>query len=283
MRDHEIAHLDAFRAQRPAGRRRGAGRARHIACSFAIGPTSCFACSGGSSRICQIIGRYFGLSFASAAIVARVASGFPSADAVLEAPGGLEVVGVIGGLALIEVDNPLDGVLLAVRLHQHGMRREVEPVGSQHHVIAHFARRLQVLIQQGGRHGQRFAGVIEAGRVRRVHRKLARGTNVHAGEVADGVVVLGIAEAAHQHRPGIAIVLLRLVGRTAWTQSITCWRASAGRLRQRLRRHLFGGQSLQHQGPARIVVDHGRPLWSKAEDRTAPPGFRRHGTRCNSV
>ena len=72
---------------------------------------------------------------------------------VLETPRGLEVIRVVCRLALIKADNPLDRVLLAIRLHQHRVRREVEPVRRQHHVIAHLARRLQVLVEQRGRHG----------------------------------------------------------------------------------------------------------------------------------
>ena len=138
------------------------------------------------------------------------------------------------------------------------MRREVEPVGREHHVIAHFARGLQILVEQRGRHGQRLAGVVEAGRIGRIDRKLARRANVHAGQVADGVVVLGVAQAARQHRPGIAGVLSRLVRAHGLDPVDHLLAGVRGRLRQRLRRHLFGGQSLQHQGPARIVADHGR-------------------------
>ena len=137
------------------------------------------------------------------------------------------------------------------------MLGEVEPAGCEHHAIAHFARGLQVLIEQGGRHGQRLAGVVETCRVRRIHRKLPRGTDVHAGKVADAVVVLGIAQAVHQHRTGIAIVLSRLVHAHGLDPVDHFLADVRGRLRQRLWRHLFGGQSLQHLGPARIVADHG--------------------------
>ena len=46
-------------------------------------------------------------------------------------------------------------------------------IGRQNHVIGHFARGLQILIQQRGRHGQRFAGVIETRGIGRIDRKLA--------------------------------------------------------------------------------------------------------------
>ena len=71
---------------------------------------------------------------------------------MFKAPGGLEVIRVIGGLAFIELYDPLDRILLAIRLDKHGMRREVEPAGREHHVVAHFTRGLQIFIEQCRRH-----------------------------------------------------------------------------------------------------------------------------------
>ena len=124
-----------------------------------------------------------------------------------------KVIRVIGRLAVVEIDDALDRVLLAVRLDQHRIRREVDAVGRQHHVIGHFARGLQILVQQRGRHGQRFAGVVEARRIGRIHRKLPRELHVLAGEIANRVVVLGVAQPARQHQPGIARGLLYLLPR----------------------------------------------------------------------
>ena len=165
---------------------------------------------------------------------------------MLEAPGRLEIVRVIGGLALVEIDDPLDGVLLAVRLDQHRMRREVEPVGREHHVIRHFARGLQILVQQRGRHGQRLAGVVEAGGVGRVDGKLARGTHVDAGQVADGVVVLGVAQPARQHQSGIARVLSRLARAHRLDPVDHLLAGFGGRLFYRSRRHLLRRELLEH-------------------------------------
>jgi hypothetical protein len=92
------------------------------------------------------------------------------------------------------------------------VRREIEAVGREHHVIAHFARGLQVLIEQRGRHGERFAGIVEALGIGGVDGKFARGLDIDAGEIADGVVVLGVTQAARQHDPGVAGVLARFLG-----------------------------------------------------------------------
>ncbi len=62
----------------------GGGKARHMACSLAIGPTSCLAASGVSSSSDQIMARYFALTFAFAAMPARVTLGFPRTERCLK-------------------------------------------------------------------------------------------------------------------------------------------------------------------------------------------------------
>ena len=66
-------------------------------------------------------------------------------------------------------------------------------------MIAHFTSRLQILLQQRRRHGERFARIVETRRIGRIHRKLPRGPHVYAGEIANRVVVFGIAQAPRQH------------------------------------------------------------------------------------
>ena len=46
-----------------------------------------------------------------------------------EAPGGQEVVGVVGPLPLVEIDDPPHAVLVAVGVGDHRVRREGEPSG----------------------------------------------------------------------------------------------------------------------------------------------------------
>lgn len=46
--------------------------------------------------------------------------------------------------------------------------------------------------EQGGRHGRRFAGVVEPRLIGGIDRKFLGGLEVHSGEIADGVVIIGI-------------------------------------------------------------------------------------------
>src|SRR3981081_3252631 len=46
------------------------------------------------------------------------------------------------------------------------------------------------------------AGVVEARLVGGIHGKLFGGADVDAREIADGVVVFGVAQAAREHDPG---------------------------------------------------------------------------------
>ena len=72
--------------------------------------------------------------------------GFLKGDSILVAPGGLEIIRVVGGLCFVKAHNALDGVLFPIGLYQHGIGREVDSVWFQNRMIGHFASRLQVLI-----------------------------------------------------------------------------------------------------------------------------------------
>ena len=148
----------------------------------------------------QTVARYLGLSPASAAKSASDASGRPRACAVPEPPGGQEVVGVVDPLPLVEVDDPPDAVLVAVGVGDHRVRREGEPVRLQDEVVGDQPRRLQVLLHQGRRHRQRFGRVVEAGLVGGIDGELPRRPDVDARQVADRVVVLGVAQPPRQDR-----------------------------------------------------------------------------------
>src|SRR5436305_560015 len=80
---------------------------------------------------------------------------------VSEAPRGEEVVGVVGRLPPVEVDDLADDVLVAVGVGDDRVRGEVEAIGLQHQVIGDPAGRLQVLLQERRRHGQRLGRVVE--------------------------------------------------------------------------------------------------------------------------
>ena len=99
------------------------------------------------------------------------------------------------------------------------------PSRLQDHVVRDLARRLQVFVQQRRRHRERFAGVVEARRVGGIDGELARRAEVDAGEIADGVVVLRVAQPPRQDDARIAGVLAPRCVRIALIQSITCCRA----------------------------------------------------------
>ena len=113
-------------------------------------------------------------------------------------------------MALVEVDDALDAVLVAVGVGHHRMRREDETLGLEDDVVGDQPGRRQVLLQEGRRHGERFARVVEAGLVGGIDRELAGRPDVHSGQVANRVIELGIAQPAGQDGARIAGVALGL-------------------------------------------------------------------------
>ena len=95
-------------------------------------------------------------------------------------PRRAEVVGVVGWLPVVEIDDLLDAVFLPVGFDQHRMRREGKSLLLQVHVAGDFTCSGQIFFQEGGRHHQRFAGVVKARRVGRIDRKLAGRADVNA-------------------------------------------------------------------------------------------------------
>jgi len=70
--------------------------------------------------------------------------------------------------------------------------------------------RLEIFFQKGRRHHQRLARIVEPGRVRGIDRELARGLDIDAGEIANGIVVFRIAQPPRKHDARIAGVPLHL-------------------------------------------------------------------------
>ena len=97
-----------------------------------------------------------------------------------EAPCGLKIIGIVDVLRVIEIDDLMHGELVAVGFDQHRMRREGKSLLLQVHVAGHFTCSGQIFFQEGGRHHQRFAGVVKACRVGRIDRKLAGRADVNA-------------------------------------------------------------------------------------------------------
>ena len=79
---------------------------------------------------------------------------FTEHGAMLVDPGRAEVIGVIGVLAIVEIDDLLDAVLIPIGLDKDLIRRERESVRVEEQVIRDAPRRLQVLGQERRRHRQ---------------------------------------------------------------------------------------------------------------------------------
>ena len=116
-------------------------------------------------------------------------------------------VGLRAPLAILGVDRQevaeREGRLVGpVALRLRG--REAEAVRQKHDVVGDLLGRVQVLAEQGRRHDERVAGVREAFARGAVRREIAGGLEVDAGQVADRVVVLGVAEAADDDAARVA-------------------------------------------------------------------------------
>ena len=135
------------------------------------------------------------------------------------------------------------------------------PVGLQHQVVGHLARGLQVFLQQRRRHRQRLAGVVEAGRVGGIDRELARGPDVDAGQVANRVVVFGVAQPPGQHDAGIAgIACAPRAWRTSSIHAITHVGAPRARLPRLRRRHLLRPRASRAPAPSARDRARHRPM-----------------------
>ena len=147
------------------------------------------------------MGRYFALIFASAAMRSQRGVGLSQRRAILEAPRGLEIIRIIGRLAMVETHDALDRISCrdpSPPASDKARSRSRPGVRTMWSATPRAACRY--LFSSAGRHGQRFAGVVEARRIGRIHRKLPRRLHVLAGQVADGVVVFRVAQPAGQHR-----------------------------------------------------------------------------------
>ncbi len=166
--------------------------------------------------------------------------------------GGEEVIGIVHAMPCVEIDDALDAILVAIGLRRHRIRREHEAVRLEHDVLRDVPRRREVLLQEGRRHGERFARVVEAGLVRRIDGKLPRRPNIDSGEIANRVVELRIAQPPRQHGPRIAGMTPRFA--IAQRANPRDDRAALGRLglvRRLFRRHLLRHEPFEHRFPLR--------------------------------
>ena len=138
------------------------------------------------------------------------------------------------------------------------MRSKLESVRVEEHVIGDFARGLQIFIEQRRRHRQRLAGIIESSHIGRIHRELARGTNVDSRQIANAVVIFRVAEPTGKDDARIAVILACL----DFPRGLNPIDHVLPRLIRGLLhlpgRHLLGGESRHDAIPACIVVDNRR-------------------------
>ena len=121
----------------------------------------------------------------------------------------------------------LDAILVAVGVGQHGVGRERQAVGLEHEVIGDAPRGLQVFLHQRGRHRERLGRVVEPRLVGRVDRKLLGRPQVHAGQVANRVIVFGVAQPPRGYAARVARVPRRLELADCPDPGDHAWRASA--------------------------------------------------------
>ena len=125
-------------------------------------------------------------------------------------PRGAEIGLVIDVVLFVESDDRLFVILYLVGERHDRVRGKLHPRRGQHHMLAHVLGGGVVLLEQIGRHHQRFARVAEALAGRRIDRERLGGPDVDARQIADRVVVFGVGESARQHHARIARQLLRL-------------------------------------------------------------------------
>ena len=175
---------------------------------------------------------------------------------MLESPGRQKVVGIVDPMPLVEIDDSPDAVLVSVGFGHRRLGREIEAGGLEDQMVGDPPCRGQVFLEQGRRHRQRFARVVEPCFVRRVDGKLSGRPDVDTGQVADRVVELGIAQPPRQHPPGIAGVSLGFAvehgGDPLDDRAPFVRRRLAPGL---LRRHLIRFEPLTHEHPHLVVLD----------------------------
>ena len=174
---------------------------------------------------------------------------------MLKPPCRLKIVGVIDLISVIEVDDAMDAVFVAVGLGHSRMRGEHEASGFQDQMIGDVPGRRQIFFQQRGRHRQRFSRIVETCLIGGIDREFSRGTNVGARQIANRIVVLGMTEPSRQDRSRIARVAPRFVFAHITNPSDDGLPLIGRWLRQRLfGRHFFGLNPFEHDFPDALIL-----------------------------
>ena len=137
------------------------------------------------------------------------------------------------------------------------MGRKGKTLGLEHQMISHFSGRLEVLLYERRRQGQRLGRIVESGLVGRIHRKVARWPQIDAGELGDGVVVLGIVQAACGQRARIPRLTSGLSFSKGLNPSHHCLTLRARWLGLGFGRwHVAGPQPIEHSIPSGEFTEH---------------------------
>ena len=183
----------------------------------------------------------------------RIACG----GAMFEMPRRHEVVRIIQRLPLIKFHDALHTEFIPIRFGDDRMRCEFKTFRFQHEVLRDLPGCGEMFRQQCGWHRQGFAGIVEARFVGWIDRKLPRRADVHAGQIADGVIILGITQAPGRHGTRITRMTLRLIpahGCAPFQDLLPqfCRQMLIGIFR----RHLIGLQPVNHQFPSAKTPGH---------------------------
>ena len=177
--------------------------------------------------------------------------------AVSESPSGLEVVSQVGGLAPVEIDDAEHRPFIAVGIGDDRMGGEGETLGLEHQMISHFPGRLEVLLYERRRQGQRLGRIVESGLVGGIQRKVARRPQIDAGELSNGVVVLSIIQAARGQRARIPRLMSGLSFPKGLDPGHHCLALQARWLGLGFGRwHIAGAEPVQHSIPGSKFAEH---------------------------
>ena len=137
------------------------------------------------------------------------------------------------------------------------MGRKGKTLGLEYQMISHFPGRLEVLLYERRRQGQRLGRIVESGLVGGIQWKVARWPQIDAGELGDGVVVLGIVQAARGQRTRIPRLTSSLPFSKGLNPSHHCLTLRARWLGLGFGRwHVAGAEPVQHSIPSGKFAEH---------------------------
>jgi hypothetical protein len=191
---------------------------------------------------------------------------------VTKSPRRQEIIGVVGRLTLVEIDNPAHDEFVAIGVGDDRKRRERKTFGLEHQMVGDEPGRIEVLVQQRRRHRERFGRIVEPGLVGRVDRELFRRANIGPGQVADRVIVLCVAQSPRENGAGIARVAGCFVPVERFDPRDHLSAGLRFRVRGRIfRRHRLGIELFENDVPAAMIF---RDRFERCVGAQVEIGFR---------